>query len=145
MGQHTEKMVKEWRITRGEQDRLALESHHKAARAYEEGFYEDLVFPFKGVARDPMIRADTTLEKLAVLRPSFDKSQNGTMTAGNSTAFTDGAGAVMLASETFAQANQLPVQAFLQDVQATAVDHVHGAGLLMAPAAAVANLLKRTT
>lgn len=143
MGQHTEKMVKEWGITRTEQDQLALESHHKAAKAYAEGFYNDLVFAFKGVARDPMVRADTTMEKLASLKPAFDKSAQGTMTAGNSTAFTDGAGAVMLASETFAKENQLPVQAFLHDVQATAVDHVHGAGLLMAPAAAVAKLLQR--
>lgn len=143
MGQHTEKMVKEWGITRAEQDQLALESHHNAAKAYADGFYNDLVFAFKGVARDPMVRADTTLEKLASLKPAFDKSDKGTMTAGNSTAFTDGAGAVMLASETFAKENQLPVQAFLHDVQATAVDHVHGAGLLMAPAAAVAKLLQR--
>lgn len=143
MGQHTEKMVKEWGVTRAEQDQLALESHHKAAKAYAEGFYNDLVFTFKGVTRDPMVRADTTMEKLATLKPAFDKSEKGTMTAGNSTAFTDGAGAVMLASEAFAKENQLPVQAFVQDVQATAVDHVHGAGLLMAPAAAVAKLLQR--
>lgn len=143
MGQHTEKMVKEWGVTRAEQDQLALESHHKAAKAYAEGFYNDLVFTFKEVTRDPMVRADTTMEKLATLKPAFDKSEKGTMTAGNSTAFTDGAGAVMLASEAFAKENQLPVQAFVQDVQATAVDHVHGAGLLMAPAAAVAKLLQR--
>lgn len=143
MGQHTEKMVKEWGVTRAEQDQLALESHHKAAKAYAEGFYNDLVFTFKGVTRDPMVRADTTMEKLATLKPAFDKSEKGTMTAGNSTAFTDGAGAVMLASEAFAKENQLPVQAFVHDVQATAVDHVHGAGLLMAPAAAVAKLLQR--
>lgn len=143
MGQHTEKMVKEWGVTRAEQDQLALESHHKAAKAYAEGFYNDLVFTFKEVTRDPMVRADTTMEKLATLKPAFDKSEKGTMTAGNSTAFTDGAGAVMLASEAFAKENQLPVQAFVHDVQATAVDHVHGAGLLMAPAAAVAKLLQR--
>lgn len=143
MGQHTEKMVKEWGVTRAEQDQLALESHHKAAKAYAEGFYNDLVFTFKGVTRDPMVRADTTMEKLATLKPAFDKSEKGTMTAGNSTAFTDGAGAVMLASEAFAKENQLSVQAFVHDVQATAVDHVHGAGLLMAPAAAVAKLLQR--
>lgn len=143
MGQHTEKMVKEWGISRADQDQLAMESHHKAAKAYDEGFYNDLVFTFKGVARDPMVRADTTLDKLAKLKPAFDKTEKGTLTAGNSTAFTDGAGAVLLASETFARNHQLPIQAFVQDVQATAVDHVHGAGLLMAPAAAVAQLLKR--
>lgn len=143
MGQHTEKMVKEWGVTRAEQDQLALESHQKAAKAYAEGFYDDLVFTFKGVKKDPMVRADTTLEKLGTLKPVFDRSPAGTMTAGNSTAFTDGAGAVLLASEPYAQANQLTIQAYVHDVQATAVDHVHGAGLLMAPAAAVANLLRR--
>jgi acetyl-CoA C-acetyltransferase len=143
MGQHTEKMVKEWGVTRAEQDQLALESHQKAAKAYAEGFYDDLVFTFRGVKKDTMVRADTTLEKLATLKPAFDRSAAGTMTAGNSTAFTDGAGAVLLASEPYAQANQLTIQAYLEDVQATAVDHVHGAGLLMAPASAVANLLRR--
>ncbi len=143
MGQHTEKMVKEWGISRADQDQLAMESHHKAAKAYEEGFYNDLVFSFKGINRDPMVRADTSLDKLAKLKPAFDKTERGTLTAGNSTAFTDGAGAVLLATETFAKDHQLPIQAFVQDVQATAVDHVHGAGLLMAPAAAVAQLLKR--
>ncbi|MBL7848232.1 MAG: acetyl-CoA C-acetyltransferase [Cyclobacteriaceae bacterium] len=143
MGQHTEKMVKDWGISRADQDQLAMESHHKAAKAYDEGFYNDLVFSFKGVARDPMVRADTTLDKLAKLKPAFDKTEKGTLTAGNSTAFTDGAGAILLASEAFAKDHQLPIQAFVQDVQATAVDHVHGAGLLMAPAAAVAQLLKR--
>ncbi len=144
MGQHTEKMVKEWGVTRAEQDQLAFESHGKAAKAYADGFYNDLVFEFKGVARDPMVRADTTMEKLGALKPAFDRSEKGTLTAGNSTAFTDGAGAVLLASETFAQRNNLPILAFLQDVQATAVDYVNkGAGLLMAPAAAVAQLLKR--
>ena len=144
MGQHTEKMVKEWGVTRTEQDQLALESHHKAAKAYAEGFYSDLVFSFKGVSKDPMVRADTTMEKLAALKPAFDKSDKGTMTAGNSTAFTDGAGAVLLASEAFAKSKNLSIQAFVQDVQATAVDYVtKGAGLLMAPAAAVAQLLQR--
>lgn len=143
MGQHTEKMVKEWGVTRTEQDQLALESHQKAAAAYAEGFYNDLVFNFKGVSRDPMVRADTTMEKLAALRPAFDKSDKGTMTAGNSTAFTDGAGAVFLSSEAYASANNHKVMAFVEDVQATAIDHVNGGGLLMAPAEAVARLLQR--
>lgn len=143
MGQHTEKMVKEWNVGRKEQDQLAYESHTKAARAYEEGFYSDLVFEFKGVSRDPMVRGDTTMEKLATLRTAFDKSDKGTMTAGNSTAFTDGAGAVLLANEDFARKQNLPIQAFLHDVQATAVDHVSGAGLLMAPTSAVSQLLQR--
>ncbi len=144
MGQHTEKMVKEWGVTRTEQDQLAFESHGKAAKAYAEGFYEDLVFSFKGVARDPMVRANTTMEKLGTLKPAFDRSEKGTLTAGNSTAFTDGAGAVLLASESYARKNNLPLLAFVHDVQTTAVDYVSGgAGLLMAPAAAVAELLKR--
>lgn len=143
MGQHTEKMVKEWNVGRKEQDQLAYESHTKAAQAYAEGFYKDLVFEFKGVSRDPMVRADTTIEKLATLKTAFDKSDKGTMTAGNSTAFTDGAGAVLLASENFARKQNLSIQAFLHDVQATAVDHVSGAGLLMAPTSAVAQLLQR--
>ena len=143
MGQHTEKMVKEWKITRAGQDQLAYDSHIKAAKAYEEGFYNDLVTPFKGATRDTIVRGDTTLEKLAKLKPAFDKSDQGTMTAGNSTAFTDGAGAVLLTSEEFAQQHQLPVQAYFVDAQSAAVDHVHGAGLLMAPTIAVAQLLRR--
>jgi acetyl-CoA C-acetyltransferase len=89
MGQHTERMVKEWHITRAEQDQLSLESHQKAAVAYREGFYQELLTPFKGVTRDLILREDTTLEKLGKLRPVFDKSENGTMTAGNSTARMD--------------------------------------------------------
>jgi acetyl-CoA C-acetyltransferase len=145
MGQHTEKMVKEWKISRQEQDQLAYESHIRAAKAYQEGFYNDLVFEFKGVKRDTMVRADTTLEKLAQLKTAFDKSPQGTMTAGNSTGFTDGAGALLLASETFAREHQLPVQAYFHDAQSAAVDHVHGAGLLMAPTMAVAQMLKRNS
>ena len=143
MGQHTEKMVKEWHISREAQDQLAYESHQKGAKAYEEGFYNDLVVPFKNTARDMFLRADTTMEKLARLKPAFDKSETGSLTAGNSTGFSDGAGAVMLASEEFANKNQLPVQAYLLDVQAAAVDHLHGAGLLMAPTLAVSQLLTR--
>ena len=143
MGQHTEKMVKEWKVTRAEQDQLAYESHINAAKAYEGGFYNDLLVAFKGVTRDTYVRGDTTMSKLATLKPAFDKSDQGTMTAGNSTGFTDGAGAVLLTSEEFARQHQLPVQAFFHDAQAAAVDHVHGAGLLMAPTLAVAQMLKR--
>ena len=143
MGQHTERMVKEWKITRAEQDQLAYESHLKAAKAYEEGFYKDLVTEFKGTAKDTIVRGDTTLEKLGKLKPAFDKSAQGTMTAGNSTAFTDGAGAILLASEEFARQHQLPVQAFFHDAQSAAVDHVQGGGLLMAPTIAVGLMLKR--
>ena len=143
MGQHTEKMVKAWKVTRMEQDQLAQESHSKATQAYLEGFYDALVVPFKGVTRDTIVRKDTSLEKLATLKPVFDKSGSGTLTAGNSTALTDGAGAVLLASEAYAHENSLPIQAYFVDAEAAAVDFVQDAGLLMAPTFAVARLLKR--
>lgn len=143
MGEHCEKMVKEWKITREAQDELAYESHQTAAKAYEEGFYDDLIVPFKGVQKDAFVRKDTTVEKLAKLKPAFDKSGQGSLTAGNSTPFTDGAGAVLLASEDYARKNNLPVLAYFVDAEAAAVDYVHGEGLLMAPTKAVAELLKR--
>lgn len=143
MGQHTERMVKEWKISRLEQDQFALESHQKAAKAYKEGFYDDLVASFKGVSRDTIVREDTSLEKLAKLRPVFDTTSTGTMTAGNSTALTDGAGAVLMTSEEFARREELTVQAYFTDAEAAAVDYVHGAGLLMAPTIAVSRLLQR--
>lgn len=143
MGQHTEKMVKEWNISRADQDQLAYESHMKAAKAYQDGFYNDLVTPFKTASRDMLVRGDTTLEKLGQLKPAFDKTLQGTMTAGNSTAFTDGAGAVLLTSEDYARQNLLQVQAYFTDAQSAAVDFVGGAGLLMAPTLAVAQMLKR--
>jgi acetyl-CoA C-acetyltransferase len=143
MGQHTEKMVKEWKVTRAEQDQLAYESHMKASKAYTEGFYTNLIVPFKGATRDTIIREDTTPEKLAKLKPVFDKSSNGSLTAGNSTALTDGASAVLLASEDFAKQNSLPIQAYFADAEAAAVDYLQGAGLLMAPTIAVARMLKR--
>lgn len=145
MGQHTEKMVKEWKVTREEQDQLAYESHSKAAKAYVDGFYHDLVAPFKAAKRDMLVRSDTTIEKLAQLKPAFDKSGHGTMTAGNSTAFTDGAGAVLLTSEEYAHQHQLRPQAWFVDAQSAAVDFVGGAGLLMAPTLAVAQMLKRNS
>lgn len=143
MGQHTEKMVKEWKVTRAEQDQLAYESHVKAAQAYREGFYNDQIISFKGASRDTIVREDTSIEKLAKLKPVFDKSDAGTLTAGNSTLLSDGAAAVFLSSEDFAKANNLNIEAYFVDGQATAVDYVHGAGLLMAPTVAVAQLLKR--
>jgi acetyl-CoA C-acetyltransferase len=143
MGQHTEIMVKEWQIGRKEQDQLAFESHQKASKAYQEGFYDDLIVPFKNASRDTIVRGDTNMEKLGNLKPAFDKSGQGTLTAGNSTIFTDGASAVLLASESFARQNQLDIQAYLVDAESAAVDYVHGAGLLMAPTVAVARLLQR--
>jgi acetyl-CoA C-acetyltransferase len=144
MGESCEQMAKEWQITRADQDQLAFESHKKAAAAYERGFYKDLVVPFRGIDKDNILRADTTLEKLATLKPAFDKSSGqGTLTAGNSTNLSDGASAALLASEDWAKENGLEVQAYLRDAQVAAVDFVHGEGLLMAPAWAVAQLLKR--
>jgi acetyl-CoA C-acetyltransferase len=144
MGDHCESMAKAWQIARADQDRLAFESHQKAAAAYERGFFAGLVVPFRGVERDNILRPDTTAEKLATLQPAFDKtSGQGTLTAGNSTPLTDGASAALLASDEWAQARGLEVQAHLVDAQVAAVDFVKGEGLLMAPAWAVAQLLAR--
>ncbi len=144
MGEHCELMAKEWGIAREDQDRLAYDSHRKAAAAYERGFFADLVAPFRGIERDNILRPDTTVEKLATLKPAFDKtSGKGTLTAGNSTPLTDGASAVLLGSEEWAAARGLKVQAYLVDAQVAAVDFVHGEGLLMAPAWAVPQMLAR--
>lgn len=144
MGQHTEKMVKEWKITREEQDQFAFVSHMKAALAYREGFYQDLVVPFRGATRDTILREDTTPEKLGKLKPAFDRTGAGTLTAGNSTALTDGAAAVFMTSDEYAVSNGLEIQSYFADAQSAAVDYVHrGAGLLMAPTIAVAQLLQR--
>jgi acetyl-CoA C-acetyltransferase len=139
MGQHCELMAKTWQIPRVEQDQLALESHRKAAAAYEAGFFDDLVVEFRGLKRDNNIRPDTTLEKLAKLKPSFDPQ--GTLTAGNSTPMTDGAAAVLLASEEWAKSRGLPVLAYLSYGKYAAVDFIKKEGLLMAPAYAVPRML----
>jgi acetyl-CoA C-acetyltransferase len=142
MGESTELMVKTWGITRVEQDQLALESHQKAAAAYAEGFYKDLVINYQGLSQDNNIRTDTTLEKLAKLRPSFDLSGAGTLTAGNSTPMTDGASAVLLSSEAWARERNLPVLAYLSYGKVAAVDYIEKKeGLLMAPAYAVPRML----
>ncbi|KTC81651.1 acetyl-CoA C-acetyltransferase [Legionella brunensis] len=143
MGEHTEKMVKEWHISRLEQDKLALRSHQSASKAYEEGFYDDLVVEYMGSKRDGILRSDTTIEKLAKLKTSFDKSSEGSLTAGNSTPLTDGSSAVYLVSETIANQYNYPLLARFVDAQVAAVDFVHGEGLLMAPTIAVSELLKR--
>jgi len=143
MGESTELMVRTWDIGRGEQDQLALESHQKAAAAYAAGFYKDLVMEYLGLSRDDNIRTDTSLEKLAKLKPVFDRSGAGTLTAGNSTPMTDGASAVLLASEQWARERNLPVLAFLSYGKVAAVDYVtKKEGLLMAPAFAVPRMLK---
>jgi acetyl-CoA C-acetyltransferase len=143
MGEHCELMVKEWNISREAQDELAYESHQKAAKAFEEGFQDELIVEFKGIKRDPITRKDTTKEKLAKLRPAFDKSAAGTLTAGNSTPLTDGSSLVLLGSEEWAAKNNLKVRAYLTDCEVAAVDFVHGAGLLMGPTLAVSRLLER--
>lgn len=143
MGQHTEKMVKEWNISREDQDDLSLTSHQNASKAYKEGFYDDLLVPYKGATQDTIVREDTDIEKLSKLKPVFDRSAAGTLTAGNSTLLTDGAGMVFLGTEKYASENNYPVLAFFSDCEVAAVDFVHGAGLLMAPTLAVARLLKR--
>lgn len=146
MGEHTEIMVKQWGISQQAQDELALSSHRNAARAYDEGFYDDLIVPFAGLKRDNNLRADTTLEKLAKLKPAFDKtSGKGSLTAGNSTPLTDGAAAVLLSSEEWAKAHGHEVQAYFVDAESAAVDFFgpNPEGLLMAPAYAVPRLLAR--
>jgi len=143
MGDHCQITAKEWGITREDQDQLAFESHKKMAAAYERGFFKDMITPFMGVDRDNNLRGDTTLEKLASLKPCFDR-QNGTMTAANSTPLTDGASAVLLASEEWAKANNLPVLAYLTYCDTAAVDFVgKKEGLLIAPAYAVPRMLDR--
>jgi len=144
MGEHCEQMAKQWHITREAQDQLALDSHRKLAAAYEAGFFDDLLVPFRGLKRDGFLRPDSTLEKLATLKPAFDKtSGHGTLTAGNSTGLSDGAAAVLLGSEDWAAQRGLPIQAFVRDAEVAAVDFVHGEGLLMAPTIAVPRLLAR--
>jgi len=141
MGESMEITAKEWQITREEQDELALASHRNADRAYRDGFYADLVIPYQGVERDNNIRPDTSLEQLARLKPVFDRSPSGTLTAGNSTPLTDGASAVLLASEQWAAERGLPVLAHITYAREAAVDFVNKEGLLMAPAYAVAEML----
>jgi acetyl-CoA C-acetyltransferase len=142
MGESTELMVKTWGITRADQDQLALESHQKAAAAYAAGFYKDLVREYLGLTQDNNIRSDTSLERLSTLKPSFDFSGAGTLTAGNSTPMTDGASAVLLASEAWARERNLPVLAYLSYGKVAAVDYIEKKeGLLMAPAYAVPRML----
>ncbi len=143
MGEHTELMAKEWKISREDQDQLALASHQNAAAAYARGFFNELVVPFRGVERDNILRADTTLEKLASLKPAFDKTSGlGTLTAGNSTALTDGASAVLLGSDDWAAERGFTIQAYLTHAKVAAVDFTHGEGLLMAPTIAVSQMLE---
>lgn len=142
MGQSAEITAKEWDIPREHQDQLALSSHMKAAAAFDAGWYDDLVVPYMDCEEDNNIRRDTTFEKLSSLKPVFDRSEEGTMTAGNSTPLTDGAAAVLLASEKWARQKNLPISAYLTFTQTAAVNFVDDEGLLMAPAYAVSEMLK---
>jgi acetyl-CoA C-acetyltransferase len=141
MGQSTEIMAKQWQIGRAEQDQLAYDSHVKAAAAWRAGFYQDLVIEYRGLQSDNNVRADTSPEKLAQLRPSF--AEDGTLTAGNSTPLTDGASAVLLATPEWAAQRNLPVLGYLRHGKAWAVDFAGGReGLLMAPTYAVPAMLR---
>jgi acetyl-CoA C-acetyltransferase len=143
MGEHAAVMAKDWGIGRREQDELAAESHRKLAAAYDTGFLDDLVMPFLGLERDQNLRPDSSVEKLSKLKPVFG-GEDGTMTAGNSTPLSDGASAVLLATDEWAEQHELTPQAYVVDAQTAGVDHVHKReGLLMAPAYAVPRLLAR--
>jgi acetyl-CoA C-acetyltransferase len=147
MGEHCELMAKEWQIARTDQDDLALRSHRNAAAAWDSGFYADMIAPLNGLATDNNVRRDTDSSKLAALKPVYDRSPTGTLTAGNSTPLTDGASCVLLASETWASARGVPVQAYFTHSASAAVDFAGIAGpregLLMAPTYAVPAMLDR--
>lgn len=143
MGEHCELMVKHWHISQAEQDELAYQSHQNAVAAYKNGFYADLIVPVGETKKDSLIREDTTQEKLKHLKPAFDKSSHGTITAGNASPLSDGSSAVLLASQEGLSALNLKAQAKFIDFQVAAVDFVNGEGLLMAPTKAVAKLLTR--
>jgi acetyl-CoA C-acetyltransferase len=148
MGEHAQITAHEWEIGREEQDELTVRSHQNMAAAYDRGFFDDLVTPFLGLTRDQNLRPDSSMEKLATLKPVFAKGlppgAEATMTAGNSTPLSDGASAVLLASDEWASDNGLPVLAHFVDSQTAAVDYVHGGeGLLMAPVYAVPVMLAR--
>ncbi|MEO8238889.1 MAG: acetyl-CoA C-acetyltransferase [Flavobacterium sp.] len=143
MGEHTEITAKHYGISREEQDELAYLSHHNMAKAYDEGFYSDMITPYLGLETDNNLRRDTTLEKLARLKPAFDK-ENGTLTAGNSTPFTDGAAAILLASEEWANANNLPILAYITQAEVAGIEYIKNQhNLLLAPVNAAARMLKR--
>ncbi|MGI9426355.1 MAG: acetyl-CoA C-acyltransferase, partial [Hyphomicrobiaceae bacterium] len=143
MGQHCELMAQQWQVPRAEQDQLAMESHAKAAEAYRDGYMDDLLVPCAGVYRDNNLREDMDAEKLATLRNAFERSERGTLSAANSTPLTDGAAALLLASEDWAKSRGLPIQAYLTTYQTAANNFVAGEGLLMAPTIAVSKMLQR--
>jgi acetyl-CoA C-acetyltransferase len=145
MGEHCAIMATEWEVGRAEQDALTVASHRNLAAAYERGFFDDLLTPYLGLERDQNLRPDSSLEKLAKLKPVFGGPE-GTMTAANSTPLSDGASAVLLASEQWAKERDLPILAYVTQAQTAAVDHVHKReGLLMAPAYAMPTMLDRAS
>ena len=141
MGAHTELMAQQFHISRAAQDQLAYESHRKAAKAYDEGFFDDLIVPTAGVYRDNNLRTDIDLGKIGTLKPAFEKSERGTLTAANSTPLTDGASSVLIASEEWADRHGLKPMAYLTHGYHAAIDFVGGQGLLMAPTIAVSRML----
>ncbi len=143
MGEHCERMAREWTVSRRDQDAVALKSHQNAAQAYDAGFFDELITPWAGVSRDNNLRADSSLEQLAKLRTAFSNSDTATLTAGNSTPMTDGAAAVLLCSEDWARQHDLEPQAYMTSARTSAVDFVNDEGLLMAPTVAVSELLHR--
>lgn len=143
MGQHCELMVQEWGISREAQDRLAVQSHLNAEKAYQNGFYQDLVIEFQGVSKDSFVRGDSDIQKLGKLKPAFERGARGTLTAGNSSPLTDGSACVLLGTEVFAKSQGLEPWARLVDGEVAALDYTRGEGLLMAPSLAVARLLER--
>ena len=143
MGESCELMAKEWSITREQQDQFALDSHLKADQAYKDGFFNDLVTSYRGLTKDTIVRGNSSIDTMAKLRPCFDKSKTGTLTAANSTSLSDGSACVFLCSQDYAKEHNLKVKAYLTFSQSAAVNYVDGEGLLMAPAYAVAKLLQQ--
>ncbi len=143
MGESCELMAKTWQITRQAQDQLTLDSHRHAAQAQKEGWFDEQLVEFNGLSVDSIIRADTSMEKLSALPPVFDRSARGTLTAGNSSALSDGASAVLLASEDWAREHDLPIMAYLSYGKVAAVDFVNKEGLLMAPVYAVSEMIEQ--
>jgi len=143
MGGHTEITAKHYGISREDQDLLAFQSHQKAVKAYEDGFFNGMLTPYLGLDRDNNVRKDTSLEKLAKLKPAFDK-EHGSLTAGNSTPFTDGASCVLLASDAWAREHGLPVLAYITFAEVAAIEYVKNKhNLLMSPVYAATRMLKK--
>ena len=143
MGESTEIIAKEYDISRESQDLLALNSHINASKAYDAGFYDELVIPFEGVSKDNIIRSDSTIEKLSSLKTVFDKGPDASLTPGNSTSLTDGSAAVLLTNDIWARMNDLEIESYISNFEISAVDYIDEEGLLMAPAYAVSEMLKK--